>query len=136
MLSEKTRWQGSSVIRNHHIAGTQQVHEFGPGLMLDMTSTVNDQYLRVGRALDWKIGGNHPIASCAIASESKSETRHDRTAATASASSRAATSGRFNVERSASGTAAACKGVSMSPGSIERTRTPSKRSSSSQMRLK
>ena len=96
------------------------------------------QYLRVGRALDWKIGGNHPIASCAIASESESkcEARRDSTAATASASSRAPTSGRFNVERSASGTAAACKGVSISPGSIERTRTPSKRGSSSQMRLK
>src|ERR1700722_2824821 len=105
--------------------------------MPDMTSTVNDQYLGVGRALDWKIGGNHPIAPCAIASESesesKSETRHESTAATASASSRAATFGPFNVERSAYGTAAACKGVSMSN---ERTRTSSKRSSSSQMRLK
>src|SRR5258707_14889624 len=111
MLSEKTRWQGSSVIRNHHIAGTQQVHELGPGLMLDMTSAVNDQYLRVGRALDWKIGGNHPIASCAIASES--ETRRNSTAATASARSRAATPGPFNVERSASGAPAVRKGVSM-----------------------
>src|SRR5260370_38220191 len=107
--------------------------------MLDMTSTVNDQYLRVGRALDSKIGGNHPIASCVIASESesesKSETRRDSTAATASASSRAATSGRFKVERSASGTAAACKGGSIPPGSIERTRTPSKRTPCSTLRL-
>ena len=44
--------------------------------------------------------------------------------AIASSSSRAATSGRFKLERSASGTASACSGVSMSPGSIDRNRTP------------
>ena len=38
---------------------------------------------------------------------------------------RAAASGGFNVELSASGTAAACIGVSISPGSIERMRMPS-----------
>ena len=54
----------------------------------------------------------------------------------ASASSRAAASGRFSVARSASGTAAACSGVSMSPGSIDRNRTPYGASSASQIAVK
>src|SRR5579871_4541276 len=103
-------------------------------MVLDITLTVDEQYFRIGRALDWKTSGYHPTTSRAIGSESG--VRRDSTAATVSASSRAATSGRFNVERSASGTAAACNGVSISPGSIDMTRTPSKLSSSSQMRLK
>jgi hypothetical protein len=65
--------------------------------VLDITLAVNDQNLRVGRAPDWKTSGYHPIASCTIASESG--VRRDNTAATVSASSRAATSGRFNAER-------------------------------------
>ena len=44
---------------------------------------------------------------------------------TASANSRAAVSGRLSSVRSASGTAMACMGVSMSPGSSDITGTPS-----------
>ena len=51
----------------------------------------------------------------------------------APANSRAASSGRLSAPRSASGTAAACNGVSMSPGSIARNRTPSAASSASQI---
>jgi hypothetical protein len=43
MLSGKTRWQGCSVVRNHHIAGPQYVRELGPGVVLDITLIVNDQ---------------------------------------------------------------------------------------------
>ena len=53
----------------------------------------------------------------------------------ASASSRAAVSGRLSVAGSAPGTASACSGVSMSPGSSDRKRTPSAASSSPQMAL-
>ena len=49
--------------------------------------------------------------------------------------SRAASRGRFRVARSASGTARACRGESMSPGSTATTATPCGRSSSSQIRL-
>ncbi len=52
----------------------------------------------------------------------------------ASLSSRAAASGRLSCAGSASGTACACSGVSMSPGSSDRKRTPSAASSSPQMR--
>src|SRR5262249_61930741 len=45
-------------------------------------------------------------------------------AAMAPANSRAASSGRLSASRSASGTAAACNGVSMSPGSIAGDRPP------------
>jgi hypothetical protein len=38
--------------------------------VLDITLAVNDQNLRVERALDWKMSSYHPIAPCTIASES------------------------------------------------------------------
>jgi hypothetical protein len=42
MLAEKARWQGGSVVRDHHIAGMQEIHNLGPGLVLDITPTVSD----------------------------------------------------------------------------------------------
>jgi hypothetical protein len=69
MLSGKTRWQGCSVVRNHHIAGAHLIRELGPRPVLDITLSVNDQYLRVEGALDWKTSGYHPITSRSIASE-------------------------------------------------------------------
>src|SRR5262249_58336452 len=45
----------------------------------------------------------------------------------------AAASGRFKVVGSALGTASACSGVSISPGSIEKKETPSDLASSAQM---
>ena len=54
----------------------------------------------------------------------------------ASHRSRAAAAGRFRSDRSASGSAAACSGVSMSPGSNDIIATPSGASSACQMRVR
>src|SRR5207249_6217559 len=84
-----------------------------------------------GRALDGAVGGDHDTPPSLAAS-----VREGRAASMASVSSRAAASGRLSVAGSASGTAAACSGVSMSPGSSDRKRTPSAANSASQMALK
>ena len=90
---------------------------------------VDDEQPGVARPLDGPVCRRSSASTCATRRQGR------RAAAIASASSRAAVSGRLSVAGSASGTASACSGVSMSPGSSERTRTPSAASSSSQMRL-
>ncbi len=77
------------------------------------------------------------FSACAIASSPARAMARCRASVSQIAviNSHAACCGCFNVVQSASGTASACNGVSMSPGSIDRIRMPSFASSASQIRL-
>ena len=115
MLAHKARGQCGGIVRNDKIPVTKQIDESRALPMPDLAAAIDDEQLGLPRALDGQVGGDHRRTS---------------------SSSRAAVSGRFNSDGFASGTASACIGVSMSPGSIDRTRTPSAASSSLQMRLR
>src|SRR5262249_40612691 len=118
------------VVGNHQVAGLQEVDEPGAGGVGDLPLGIDHEQFRLRRTLDGTVGGDHAVPPSLRARACGSA------AAMASASSRAAISGRFSVAGSASGTAAACNGVSMSPGSIDRNRTPTEVSSASQIALR
>ena len=105
--SEEACRQGCGVIGNYYVAGTEEVNKFRARMVADVPATIYDQQFRVRWALDRNARRDHTSSSRMI-----------------SAISSAATAGGFKVAGSAPGTAAACIGVSMSPGSSERTRTP------------
>src|SRR5207247_901185 len=115
----QARGQRGGIICHDQIAGSQVIDQARARRVRYRALSVDYEQPRIGRPLYRLSGSNHWGKARAIAS----------------ASSRAATSGRFSVARSALGTASACKGVSMSPGSSDRKRTPSAPSSSPQMPL-
>src|SRR5687768_17752442 len=88
---------------------------------------IDVQQSRCRRTLCWAVRCDHDAYLNAVRSGSKSQI--------VSASSRAATAGGLSDEGSASGTAAACIGVSISPGSMAVNRTPCADNSSFQTRV-
>src|SRR5882724_1338309 len=122
MRPGQTCRQCGRIVGDDQVTGKQQAHQGGTRPMLDGASTADQQQLRVRGPLNRLTGCDH--APSAKRTASISAVMAGSAAAIASANSRAANSGRFNDERSASGTAAACIAVSISPGSSEMRRIP------------
>lgn len=121
----QARGQGRRVVRDQQVVRPQQIDEACPREMAEPPARVDREQPRVRRTL-------HRLVRCNQAATP----RFGSAATMASISSRAAICGRFRLARSAPGTARACSGVSMSPGSIDSMRTPVPDNSSSQMRDK
>ena len=123
MAPREARGKRGGVVGDDEVALAKQLDEFASRQVAQGAARIGDEHARIEGTLHRKGSGDHAGVLASAAS-------------IASASSRAAASGRFNVARSASGTANAWSGVSMSPGSSDRKRTPSAASSSFQMRLR
>ena len=94
--------QRRGIVGDHEIARAQIIHEGGPPCVNDLALRVHDEKLRLRRTLHRLAGGNHArAASAALPLGALAGTG----AAIRSSSSSAASSGRFNVDGSASGTA-------------------------------
>src|SRR5262245_46201384 len=95
--------------------------------MADCPAAIDNHEFRLSWALDGEMRRDHSIPPSFIVAGGQStyEGERGRALAIISATSCAAASGRFNVAGSASGIARACIGVSMSPGSSDKKRTPS-----------
>ena len=116
--------QRRGVVGDDEIAGPQNIDAAGARAMWRSALALVDD--RAACAAAWPLPSQRRSCVATLADRDR--------VAMASSSSRAAASGRFSVEGSASGTASACSGVSMSPGSTDRKRTPCSASSASQMR--
>src|ERR1700682_2606643 len=136
--SLEARRQGCGVVSDDEVAVSQEIHESNTRNMGDVPACIYDQKFRLLRTLNGQMCGNHgnPPIFAVSGGQSLSERRLGRAKAMAWATSLAATSGCFNVAGSQSGTARACSGVSMSPGSKERKRMPKGSSSAFQTALK
>src|SRR5579883_121751 len=130
MRSFEARRQSRGVVRHDQVAGREQVGEFGPRRAPHAPIGTDDQQLAAA-AIE-TLGGDH--ARDPTGRKASRPWRSD--ALIASAISAAASSGGFSVDGSVSGEAKACSGVSMSPGSSERKRTPSSLSSLSQIAVR
>src|SRR5579863_8999009 len=126
MRPTQRRRQGRRIVGDDKIGGAEQRGERSPrqtphgAIRLDQ-----QQFGGVGR-----FGGDHPFAP------TSRNVRRGKVARMVSTISAAESSGRFNIDRSASGTASACNGVSMSPGSTERNLTSSACASLSQIEVR
>src|SRR5262249_6953399 len=125
----EARGKSRGIVGDHEIAGAEEIDEGRSRPGLDVAVAPDDQQPGARRMFDGLRGGDHAVAlaSCRALVASAD--------AIASASSRAAVSGRFKSEGSASGTAIRCRAVSMSPGSRARRRIPAGLSSSAQIRV-
>src|SRR5689334_10629183 len=134
MCAMKARGKRGCIVGDHQIALMQQIDELVALDVADVALRIDGQQSGVRRPMDGTIRSRDHLAP-PLATFSSGATWRGSEEAMASRSSRAAVSGRLSVDGSASGTASACIGVSMSPGSIERKRIPSEESSSLQMRV-
>src|SRR5262245_4740649 len=124
----KARRQSCRVVCNDKVPPLEQRCKSAARHIPYVASGVN--YQQLGCFLVRALGGDHGCA-----------TRQDvplvnNATLIASTISSAESSGRFNVDGSASGTASACSGVSMSPGPTERNMTLAALASSAQIAVR
>src|SRR5437879_13739414 len=95
MHAVQARGQGGGVVRDHLIAGPQEIDQGRTAQMADAPPRVNHQELRLRRTLCGLVGGDHEaLTSTAVAPRGALPgLRAGSAAAMASASSRAAASG-------------------------------------------
>src|SRR5207249_9161910 len=134
VLPRKACWQCGCIVRDHQITATEEIDDSRSREMADVAAAIKHKELRLPRALDWQKGGGHRTTVSGI--NSGLRCMDESRLPGASASSRAAVSGRLSSDGPASGTAIACSGVSISPGSSDKTQIPSAVSSSLQILLK
>jgi len=97
VTSLQARGQRRCIIRDHEITGSKNVHQVGARCVVDVSGAVDDEQSRIHWPLNRTIGCDDHAACLSRSSA----------AAIVSATSRAASSGRFRVAGSASGTASA-----------------------------
>src|SRR5262245_45273158 len=120
--------QRCGVLCNHQTARAEK--EGPPGARQVSHPAIPINGNKLGGSAVGAVGGNHEYP------RTRRAARFGNPASITSTTSAAESSGRLNVIGSASGIAKACSGVSMSPGSIERKRTPSIFPSSAQIAVK
>ena len=103
---ERLAGRVGGIVGNKQIAAAQQFQETGPRQVPGASPAVDCEEPRLGRSRDRQRRGYHWTASCAI----RSYLMDASSVPIAVTSPLAAVSGRLSLDRSASGTAIACKG--------------------------
>src|SRR6478736_5592064 len=130
----KARRDGRRVVGDDDVVRLQQIGQPRAGHVPHPAGPVHVEKPGVAWALDGRGRGDHRPSLREPAPARAGG--WGRTLSISATSSRATVAGAFSVDGSASGTAAACSGVAMSPGSNETTRTPIGPSSACQTRVR
>src|SRR5262245_12831863 len=99
LLSGEACRQCGSIVGDHKITALQQINKARSRQVPDVASAVDNKKFCLLWPLDWQVSRLHRTASCRLRSEFMNASRLP----IASASSRAAISGRLSSDRSASG---------------------------------